>query len=150
MQVRSEREAYNPYKLYALKRGFSIQKAVKREYNGVIRQREFVCLNKVVKYQNLDVRTGYCTRIQFDVKNDIWSVHTLMTHNHEFATLEERCNLRLGRKVLPAHGNIISTMVSSSIKAKKSYFLSKELGGANSVGFSIFLLILFPLFFRAL
>ena len=29
MQVRSEREAYNPYKLYALKRGFSIRKVVK-------------------------------------------------------------------------------------------------------------------------
>ena len=61
-----------------------------------------------------------------------------MTHNHEFATLEERCNLRLGRNVLPAHGNIISTMVNSSIKATNSYFLSKELGGANNVGFSFF------------
>ena len=39
--------------------------------------------------------------------------------------------------MLPAHGNIISTMVSSGIKATKSYsFLSKELGGANNVGFS--------------
>ena len=64
--------------------------------------------------------------------------HTLMTHNHEFATPEERCNLRLGRKVLPAHGNIISIMVSSSIKATKFYFLSKELGGANNVGSSFF------------
>lgn len=41
MQVRFE-EVYNPYKLYALKRGFSIWKVVKRENNGVIRQREFV------------------------------------------------------------------------------------------------------------
>ena len=39
--------------------------------------------------------------------------------------------------MLPAHGNIISTMVSSGIKATNSYsFLSKELGGANNVGFS--------------
>ena len=39
--------------------------------------------------------------------------------------------------MLPAPGNIISTMVSSGIKATKSYsFLSKELGGANNVGFS--------------
>ena len=43
MQVRSEEEAYNLYNEYALKRGFSIWKAVKREYNGVTRQREFVC-----------------------------------------------------------------------------------------------------------
>ena len=64
--------------------------------------------------------------------------HTLMTHNYEFATLEERCNLKPRRKVLPAHGNIISIMVSSSIKALKSYFLSKELGGANNVGSSFF------------
>ena len=62
--------------------------------------------------------------------------HTLMTHNYEFATPEERCNLRSRRKVLPAHGNIISIMVSSSIKALKSYFLSNELGGANNIGFS--------------
>ena len=61
-----------------------------------------------------------------------------MTHNHEFATPEERCNLRSGRKVLLAHGNIISIMVSSSIKATKFYFLSKELGGANNVGSSFF------------
>ena len=74
-----------------------------------------------------------------------------MTHNHEFATLEERCNLRSGRKVLPSHGNIISIMVSSSIKATKSYILSKELGGANNFGFSFFFpLILFSLFCRAL
>ena len=59
------------------------------------------------------------------------------THNHEFATPEERCNLRSGRKVLPNHGNIISIMVSSGIKATKSYsLLSKELGVANDVGFS--------------
>ena len=31
MQVRSEEEAYNLYNEYALKRGFSIRKAVKRE-----------------------------------------------------------------------------------------------------------------------
>ncbi|KAF3965012.1 hypothetical protein CMV_010762 [Castanea mollissima] len=127
MQVRSEEEAYNLYNQYALKRGFSIRKAVKREYNGVIRQREFVCSKQgfkefedpsnVKKYHNLDVRTGCRARIRFDVKNDIWSVsHFNDTHNHEFATPEERCNLRSGRKVLPAHGNIISTMVSSVIK----------------------------------
>ena len=52
--------------------------------------------------------------------------------------------------MLPAHGNIISTMVCSGIKATKFYSflskellfffflgtLSKELGGASNVGFS--------------
>ena len=60
MQVRSEEETSNSFKLYALKRGFSIRKVVKREYNGVIRQREFMCSNKVIKYHNLDVRMGRC------------------------------------------------------------------------------------------
>ena len=41
MQVRFE-EVYNPYKLYALRREFSIWKVVKWENNGVIRQRELV------------------------------------------------------------------------------------------------------------
>jgi hypothetical protein len=60
-----------------------------------------------------------------------------MIHNHEFASPDERCNLRLGRKVLSIHGSIISTMVSSGIKATKSYsYLSKEVGGANNVGFT--------------
>ena len=38
--------------------------------------------------------------------------------------------------MLSTHGTIIETMVSSGIKATRSYsFLSKELGGANTVGF---------------
>ncbi|KAL4609988.1 hypothetical protein ACB092_08G020100 [Castanea dentata] len=88
MQVRSEEEAYNLYNQYALKRGFSIRKAVKREYTGVIRQREFVCSKQ-------------------------------------------------GFKEFEDPSNVKNTMVSLGIKATKSYsFLSKELGGANNVGFS--------------
>ena len=38
--------------------------------------------------------------------------------------------------MLSTHGTIIETMVSSGIKVTRSYsFLSKELGGANNVGF---------------
>ena len=111
---------------------------ITQEYNGVIRQREFVCSKKgfkefedpsnVKKYYNLDVRTGCRARIRFDIKNDILSVsHFNDKHNHEFATPEKRCNLRSGRKVRPTHGNIISIMVSSGIKATKFYsFLSKR------------------------
>jgi hypothetical protein len=90
------------------------------------------------KFNHLDTRTGCCARIQFDVKNDIWSVsHFNDTHNHEFASPDEKCNLRSGRKVLSTHGSIISTMVSSGIKATKSYsYLSREVGGVNNVGFT--------------
>ena len=87
---KSEKEAYNLYNEYALKRGFSIRKAVKREYNGVIRQQEFVCSKQgfkefedpsnVKKYHNLDVRTGCRARIRFDVKKIFGVFHTLMTH----------------------------------------------------------------------
>ena len=90
MQVKSEKEAYNLYNEYALKRGFSIRKVVKREYNGVIRQREFVCSKQgfkefedpsnVKKYQNLDVRTGCRARIRFGVKKIFGVFHTLMTY----------------------------------------------------------------------
>ena len=97
----------------------------------------FEGLSNAKLYHNLYVRTGCRARIRFDVKNDIWSVlHFNDTHNHKFATSEERCNLRSRSKVLLAHGNIISTMVSLGIKATKSdSFLSKELGGTNNVGF---------------
>ena len=89
------------------------------------------------KYNKLDTRTGCQARIHFDIKNSIWSVsHFNDEHNHEFASPKESCNLRSGRKVLSIHGTIIETMVSSGIKATRSYsFLSKELGGANNVGF---------------
>ncbi|GMY15204.1 protein FAR1-RELATED SEQUENCE 5-like [Fagus crenata] len=132
MHVSSEEEAYNLYNGYALKKGFSIQKGVRRMVNGVIRQREYLCSEEGFK------ETGCCARIRFDVKNDIWSVsHFNDAHNHEFASPDERCNLRSRRKVLSIHWSIISTMVSSGIKATKSYsYLSKEVGGANNVGFT--------------
>ena len=89
------------------------------------------------KYNKLDTRMGCQARIRFDIKNSIWSVsHFNDEHSHEFASPKESCNLRSGRKVLSTHGTIIETMVSSGIKATRSYsFLSKELGGANTVGF---------------
>ena len=47
----------------------------------------------VKKYNHLKTRTGYCARIRFDVKNDIWTVsHFNDIHTHEFASLEERCD----------------------------------------------------------
>ena len=43
MHVSFEEEAYNLYNGYALKKGFSIRKGVRRMVNGVIRQREYLC-----------------------------------------------------------------------------------------------------------
>ena len=135
------------YNEYALNKGFSIRKGVTRKTDGVLRQREFLCSKQghkefenpcdYKKYSKLDTRTGCQARIRFDIENGIWSVsHFNDEHNHEFASPEERCNLRSGRKVLSTHGTIIETMVSLGIKATRSYsFLSKELGGANNVGF---------------
>ena len=135
------------YNEYALNKGFSIRKGVTRKTDGVLRQREFLCSKQghkefenpcdYKKYNKLDTRTGCQARIRFDIENGIWSVsHFNDEHNHEFASPEERCNLRSGRKVLSTHGTIIETMVSLGIKATRSYsFLSKELGGANNVGF---------------
>ena len=90
MQMRSEEEAYNLYNEYAVKRGFSIRKVVKQEYNGVIRKWEFVYSKQgfkgfedpsnAKKYHNLDVRTGCCARIRFDVEMIFGVFHTLMTH----------------------------------------------------------------------
>ena len=77
---------------------------------------------------------GCCARIRFDMKDDVFNVALLNDiHNHEFATQEEMCNLRFGRKVLSIHESIISTMVSVGIKATQSYhYLSKEVGGLIS------------------
>ena len=77
---------------------------------------------------------GCCARIRFDMKDDVFSVALLNDiHNHDFATQEEMCNLRSGRKVLSTHESIISTMVSAGIKETQSYrYLSKEVGGLIS------------------
>ena len=147
MQVSSKEEAYNMYNEYALKKGFSIRKVARQTINGVVRQREFMCSKQgfkefedpfdVKKYNHLETRTGCYTRIQFDVKNDIWTVsHFNDIHTHEFASPEEMCNLRSGRKVHSRYRNILSNMVGASIKATKSYsFLAKEISGANNLGF---------------
>ncbi|KAL0007389.1 hypothetical protein SO802_008891 [Lithocarpus litseifolius] len=147
MQVSFEKEAYNMYNEYALKKGFSIRKAARQTVNGVVRQREFVCSKQgfkefedpsdVKKYNHLETGIGCCARIRFDMKNDIWTMsHFNDIHTREFASPEERCNLRSGRKVHSRHGNILSNMVGAGIKATKSYsFLAKEVGGANNLGF---------------
>ena len=64
------------------------------------------------------------------MKNDIWTVsHFNDIHTHEFASPEERCNLRSSRKVHGRHGNILNNMVGAGIKATKSYsFLANNLG----------------------
>ena len=148
MEVGSEEEAYNLYNAYAFKKGFSIRKATRRLINGVIRQREYVCSKQgfkefedpcnAKKFNHLDTRTGCTARIRFDVKNDVWGVAYFNdTHNHEFASPEQRCNLRSGRKVLNTHGSTTSATVSTSIKAMESCScLSKELNGASNVGFT--------------
>ena len=128
MQVSSEEEeAYNMYNEYALKKGFSIRKATKQTVNCVVRQREFMCSKQgfkefedpfdMKKYNHLETRTGCYARIRFDVKNDIWTVSYFNDiPTYEFASPEEMCNLRLGRKVHSRHGNIFSNMVGAGIK----------------------------------
>ena len=52
-------------------------------------------------FNHLETRMGCCARIRFDMKDDVFSVALLNDiHNHDFATQEEMCNLRSGRKVL--------------------------------------------------
>ena len=91
--------------------------------------KEFEGISNAKMYHNLDVRTCCRARIRFDVKNDIWSVlYFNDTHNHKFVTSEERYNLRSRSEVLPAHGNIISTMVSLGIKHQNlTHFYQKNL-----------------------
>lgn len=146
MQVSSEEEAYDLYNAHAFKKGFSIRKATRRVVNGVIRQREFVCSKQgfkefedpvnAKKFNHLDTRTGCCARIRFDVKDDVWTVVLFNdTHNHEFASPEQKLNLRSGRKVLNASGNTTSTNAKATGSCSCSR-LSKEVDGANKIGLS--------------
>ncbi|KAI8556312.1 hypothetical protein RHMOL_Rhmol05G0242900 [Rhododendron molle] len=148
MKVFSEDEAYNLYNEYALRNGFSIRRGNKRpDLNGILRQREYLCskaryrkvgsINEVKEFNHLETRTDCKARIRFTIDNGIWTIsHLNDDHNHELASPEERRNLRSGRKVLKAYGDVITSMVAAGIKPTQSYnYLSKEIG-PDYVGFT--------------
>ncbi|PPS15675.1 hypothetical protein GOBAR_AA04903 [Gossypium barbadense] len=158
LKVHSEEEAYNLYNQFALSKGFSIRKGNKRRsMTEPIRQREFLCsksgyheheyIGKVKKFNHLETRTGCQAKIRFTIEKGVWVVSYFNDHhNHHLATSQERINLRLGRKILDGHGDVIRSMVAAGIKQTSSYsFLRKEIGfeeelmdciGLNYVEFS--------------
>ena len=148
MKVHSEQEAYDLYNKYALNKGFSIRKGNRRLINGICWQRELYCSKQginayanslhVKKFNHLEIRTDCKARIRYTIQDGFWIIsHFNDDHNHDFANIEERCNLRSGRKIISAQGIVISSMVNASIKPIKSYsYLAKEVGGANNVGFT--------------
>ncbi|KAG5566146.1 hypothetical protein RHGRI_001921 [Rhododendron griersonianum] len=148
MEVFWEDEAYNLYNEYALRKGFSIRRGNKRpDLNGILRQREYLCskagyrkigsISEVKEFNHLETRTDCKARIRFTINNGIWTIsHLNDDHNHELASPEERQNLRSGRKVLKAYGDVITSMVAAGIKPTQSYnYLSKEIR-PDYVGFT--------------
>ncbi|KAK8348642.1 hypothetical protein V6Z11_A06G093900 [Gossypium hirsutum] len=129
---------------FALSKGFSIRKGNKRRsMTEPIRQREFLCsksgyhehedIGKVKKFNHLETWTGCQAKIRFTIEKGVWVVSYFNDHhNHHLATSQERINLRLGRKILDGHGDVIRSMVAAGIKQTSSYsFLRKEIGFEN-------------------
>ncbi|XP_040363288.1 protein FAR1-RELATED SEQUENCE 5-like isoform X2 [Rosa chinensis] len=149
MQVYSDDEAYNLYNNYALRKGFSIRKGhIRRDASGNVRLREFTCAKEGFtrdqdtfeqkRYKKLETRTGCKAMIVFTVADGIWTIsHINSEHNHDLARPEERQFLKLGRKVLEAHGNVMLSMLGAGIPPTKSFFyLANEMGGPENVGFT--------------
>ncbi|KAK9288553.1 hypothetical protein L1049_017012 [Liquidambar formosana] len=148
MKVYSEDESFKLCNSYALKKGFSIRRGNKRMVGGQIRQRDYVCskqgfrefddLYGEKKVNRLVTRTGCKALIRFTVEDGVWEIsHFNPSHNHEFATLEERQHLRSGRSVPNSRGNVIKSMVDVGIPPTKTYsYLAKAAGGTENVGFT--------------
>ncbi|KAK9196333.1 hypothetical protein WN943_004461 [Citrus x changshan-huyou] len=146
MKVNSDKEAYDLYNKYALRKGFSICIwNIRRDTSNKIRQREFVCskqgfqldedLCEVKKVNNLETRTCCKVMIRLTVNDGEWVIsHIYSYHNHELAKPEERQFLKSSRKILSAHGAVIRSMVNAGIRASKSYsYLANEIGVAEMI-----------------
>nr|CAD1843587.1 unnamed protein product [Ananas comosus var. bracteatus] len=143
VKVGSEDEAYDLYNQHALRKGFSIRKGNRRFIDGALRQREYVCSKagfrefrdrSVKKINRIETRTGCNARIRFTITDGTWEV-TLFNddHNHEFASQEEKHNLRSGRRKRDTH--IDSPVVTEGTKPGKAYmYLTKQLGRVKNVG----------------
>ncbi|KAJ0976636.1 hypothetical protein J5N97_012110 [Dioscorea zingiberensis] len=77
--------------------------------------------------------TGCEAKVRFTIEKSVWMVSYFNSqHNHELATSEERINLRLGRKILKGHVDVLLSMIVAGVKQTNSYsFLRKEIGFDN-------------------
>jgi hypothetical protein len=141
--------AYELYCDYAHACGFSVRKGKQYYVHGtkVLRSKVFLCAKQGSKkfdsggpssYERLETRTVCKALVQFDVNSDgKWKVSKLQNdHNHEMAKAYEMHLLRSARRVKAAQGDTLESLVSSGIKTCQAFsYLSKESGGAGSVGF---------------
>ncbi|KAL4282845.1 hypothetical protein GQ457_16G015180 [Hibiscus cannabinus] len=148
--VDSEEEAYNLYKDYGHRMGFSVRRGRNRYVSGtnVIRCKDYFCSKEgfkefegdinVKQYNKLETRTGCQAMIRFTVEDNIWTVTRFISeHNHELATPSKRHLLRSARSLLTAKANVISSMVSAGIRPTDVYsYISKEACGSENVGFT--------------
>ncbi|KAK8632611.1 hypothetical protein V6N13_073001 [Hibiscus sabdariffa] len=124
--VDSEEAAYNLYKDYGHRMGFSVQRGRNMYVSGtnVIRCKDYFCSKEgfkefegdinVKQYNKLETRTGCQTMIRFTMEDNIWTVTRFISeHNHELATPSKRHLLRSARSLLTAKANVIGSMVSA-------------------------------------
>ncbi|KAK8671068.1 hypothetical protein V6N13_037677 [Hibiscus sabdariffa] len=139
--VDSEEAAYNLYKDYGHRMGFSVRRGRNRYVSGtnVIRCKDYFCSKEgfkefegdinVKQYNKLETRTGCQAMIRFTMEDNIWTVTRFISeHNHELATPSKRHLLRSARSLLTTKANVIGSMYISkrwTKAAKKNVHVDK-------------------------
>ncbi|KAK8549186.1 hypothetical protein V6N13_063582 [Hibiscus sabdariffa] len=126
--VDSEEAAYNLYKDYGHRMGFSVRRGRNMYVSStnVIRCKDYFCSKEgfkefegdinVKQHNKLETRNGCQAVIRFTMEDNIWTVTRFISeHNHELATPSKRHLLRSATSLLPAKANVISSMATTSL-----------------------------------
>lgn len=122
MTFKSEKEAYDTYNMYALRKGFGVRKDEKyMGCGGELQRCIFVCScegfprdvspNEERKIERTEIRCGCKARVRFKIENGVWEVIEYASeHNHPFIKEDQRHLIRSGRKIPESSEGVLSSM----------------------------------------
>lgn len=132
--VHSEKEAYDLYNEFAIRKGFSVKRSKTKFGSGKsnskdLRSKEFRCskAGSITESSSSSecVRKKFVTKsdckamIRFQVKDGLWTVnHFVVEHNHELASPSKAHLLRSNRLVTIPKANLINSMVNAGIRTR--------------------------------
>ncbi|XP_055960536.1 protein FAR1-RELATED SEQUENCE 5-like [Mercurialis annua] len=148
--VYNEEQAYELYRNYGFRIGFSVRKGKQSYYSGTknIKTKDYYCSkeglrhddrNSESSFSKLDTRTGCKAMIRFDIdEQGVWRVNRFADeHNHILASPTKRHLLRSVRSVSLSKGVVLNSMVNAGIRTIDAYsYMAEEGGGAENIGFT--------------
>ncbi|KAG1326830.1 protein FAR1-RELATED SEQUENCE 5 [Cocos nucifera] len=148
--VNSEEEAYNLYRDYGHRMGFSVRKGKQYYWIGTrkIRTKDYYCSKEGLKndeyldgsnFNKPDTRTGCKAMIRFTVDEDgQWKVTKMVDeHNHGLAKPEERHLLRSMRSLIAGKSSVLDSMGNAGIRMVSTYsYMVEESSDAENLEFT--------------